>query len=41
MVDAMNHDNSKQLTTHDLKKLKIHIVTIESKYSNKINETSL
>jgi hypothetical protein len=30
MVDAMNHDNSKQPSTHDLKKS--HIATIETKY---------
>jgi hypothetical protein len=30
MVDAMNYDNFKQTTTHDLKK--IHIVIIEAKY---------
>jgi hypothetical protein len=29
----MNHDNSKQPTTHDIKKKK-HITTIEAKYSN-------
>jgi len=32
MVDAMNHDNSKQPSTHDPKKK--HITTIETKYSN-------
>ncbi len=32
MVDAINNDNFKQPTTHDLKKK--HITTIEAKYSN-------
>jgi hypothetical protein len=33
MVDAMNHDNYKQPSTHDYKR-KIHVATIEAKYSN-------
>jgi len=32
MVDAMNYDNFKQTTTHDLIKKK-HIVIIKAKYS--------
>jgi len=30
MVDAMNYDNSKQITTHDPKN-KTHIIIIEAK----------
>ncbi len=33
MVDVMNHNNSKQPTTHDLKRK--YTFTIETKYSNK------
>jgi hypothetical protein len=33
MVDAMNHDNYKQPSTHDSKR-KIRVATIEAKYSN-------
>ncbi len=35
MVDAMNHDNFKQLKTHDLKKKK-HIITIEANIQTQI-----
>ncbi len=41
MVDAMNHDNFKQLTTHE-PNFFLHIITIEAKiFKHKLNETSL
>jgi hypothetical protein len=33
MVDAMNHDNYKQPSTHDSKR-KIQVATIKAKHSN-------